>query len=765
MSVVDPEILQDFLTESGELLEQFDQDLVLLESTPGDPELLNKVFRALHTIKGSASFLGLAELVSVAHASEDVLNLARRGELTLDRRIMDLLLDAVDVLRCHFDELENGRGLTTPDPALLEALGALSGGAPAPAQSETPAPEAALEAGGDDEASASDTGVRELELPENKLDLIDFMVADIEETLPSLQMFIDGLRDTEDRGAVGAEVGEICEALARSVEFFECAQMGTLIDCLSIAAENFDAVDEACMEQLAPRLQGAISVLTEQAEGLSKRKVIQYPINDLSGRIADLVLGHGVEPGAELPAGADAEAALAMDAVRGGDASDAPVEEENGTPASAPETSSPTGAAAPSAPVERAGREAPGGAPKVEQTIRIEVSRLETLLNLVGELVLQKNRVGALSRRVTDDDHVCADTREAMTQASSDLDRVTGDIQLAVMRARLQSLERLFGKYPRLIRDLSRKTEKKIRLEIEGAETEVDKSVIEELGDPLVHLLRNSADHGIETPEERLDAGKPEEGVIRLSAAQEGDCALVRIIDDGRGLPRERIVEKAIERGLTTADEAAHLSDREVFRFILAAGFSTAAAVSDLSGRGVGMDVVRTNIEKLKGTIDVDSVEGQGTTISIRIPLTVAIMPAMMVGVGDELYAIPLTNIVEIVRPGADEVSTIRGQKVMTLRDSVLPLVNLLDVFDAGGAGAQKASFAVVVEVNGQRLGMLVSCLVGQQEVVIKPLDEMLAQSKAVSGATVRDDGGVSLVVDIGRLVESVSGSEAGTVA
>ncbi len=393
-----------------------------------------------------------------------------------------------------------------------------------------------------------------------------------------------------------------------------------------------------------------------------------------------------------------------------------------------------------------------GAAAQVEQTIRVEVGRLETLMNLVGELVLQKNRFQALSRQIEGFEQLEPEFREEVTVSASNLDRVTGDIQVAVMRTRMQPLDKLFGKYPRLIRDLAKKTGKHINLVIEGGETEVDKSVLEELGDPMVHLLRNSADHGLEMPHDRVLAGKDETGTIRIVAAHEGSHVSLRILDDGRGMTREKIASKAIEKGIATEQEVSQLSDKEVYRFILAAGFSTAAEVTDLSGRGVGMDVVRTNIEALKGTIDVDSVPGKGTEIIIKIPLTIAIMPAMMVRVDDEIYAIPLSNLLEIVRPDDDRVSTINGHPVMRLRDTILPLLSAQELFGTDPAKRVKAPFAVVIQHNDRAFGLMVSDLIGQHEIVIKPLDEMFDRKGPISGATVRDDGGVSLIVDVAQL-------------
>jgi two-component system chemotaxis sensor kinase CheA len=346
---------------------------------------------------------------------------------------------------------------------------------------------------------------------------------------------------------------------------------------------------------------------------------------------------------------------------------------------------------------------------------------------------------------------------EAFAQVASDLDRVTSELQIGVMKTRMQPLSKLFNRYPRLIRDLSRSTGKEIDLKIIGGETEVDKSVLELLGDPLVHILRNSADHGVEMPEERLAAGKPAMGTIAIEAGHEGNHVVVRIMDDGRGLNAETIAKKAVEKGLATQDEIAGMPKSNIYKFIFEAGFSTARQVTDLSGRGVGMDVVRTNIAKLNGVVDVASDEGRGTTVSIRIPLTVAIMQAMMVCVDEAIYAIPLSNILEIVKPDAGQLYTIHGHKVMRLRDSVLPLISLSDMFASHSSTDGDPVYAVIVGLGSETAGLMVHDLIGQEEVVIKPLDTMFDQTHLVSGATVREDGGVSLILDISAMMKAAS--------
>jgi two-component system chemotaxis sensor kinase CheA len=567
--------------------------------------------------------------------------------------------------------------------------------------------------------------VRKLELGPGKADLLPFLVQDLDETMSRLQGAIDALASTPSVVDASKALGEQCEQLGRAVDFFEFQQMNDLVAELGRAAAKLPEAPQH-VAGVSKALHELFGLLGRQAEGIRAGEVREVHAEDALHHIEEALLGRAAHA--------------------------------SSTKGDAAQTTPTPAATAPSTPPSQAAKDEgeastkKGGA--TESTIRVEVQRLETLMNLVGELVLQKNRVAALSRRVGSDMSGPHELTEAMTLAASSLDRVTSDIQLAVMRTRMQPLDKLFGRYPRLIRDLAAKTGKQINLVIEGGETEVDKSVIEELGDPLVHLLRNSCDHGLEGPEERTKAGKDSTGTLTLRASHEGSHVRVQIIDDGRGLHRDRIGKKALERGMISAEQLAQLSDREVFKFIFEAGFSTAEKVSDLSGRGVGMDVVRTNIAKLKGSVDLSSETGRGTTVSITIPLTVAILQAMMVGVGPEVYAVPLTSIIEIVRPEGAQVSTIGGRRVMRLRDSVLPLVDGAEVFEQPRERHAASPFAVILQMNDQRMGLMVSRLIGQQEVVIKPLDELGERSRqAVSGATVRDDGGVSLIVDVAELI------------
>lgn len=777
----DPEILQDFLTESGELLEQLEGDLVDLESSPSDPELLNQIFRALHTIKGSASFLALTNLVEIAHAAETALNAARNGTVKVGRGEMDLMLAAIDVLKQQFTELTGGQtNLTKAESWLVSELTALGEGREADSTSAPCQSTAAAE---------GETGVRTLTFDPAKADLIEHLIADVQQNIEQMRLQLSRLCEPGSRSAAGTVLSELADDLVKTIDFFEIDECLTLANALEKAFEGIESINDEQLTQVRARARAVCSVLGEQTAELASMRLVTRPTGALVERLSKAANGE-LETDLFVQPEADENTVLGFDGVLpgstntpspAGDTSSKGQATTSAEPPTTPTTanqSDTTSTAAgfaekkpdlttkPAAsPTQNAATDANTARQQVavEQTIRVEVGRLESLMNLVGELVLQKNRIGALTEDVGRA-KVEPELIEQLEMAASTLDRVTGDIQVAVMRTRMQPLEKLFGKYPRLIRDLATKTGKQIQLIIEGGETEVDKSVIEELGDPLVHLLRNSADHGVEPPAERLAAGKGELGTIRLIAGHEGSHVRVQVIDDGRGLHREKIGRKAVERGLCTQEQLDGLRDEEVFRFIFEAGFSTAEQVSDLSGRGVGMDVVRTNIErKLKGTIAIDSAPNKGTTLTISIPLTVAIMPAMMVASGGDIFAVPLTNITEIVRPTPEMLTTIGGAPVIHLRGQVYPLLSAAGVFDCRDKSSPEP-FVVLIGFNQKLIGLRVSRVIGQQEVVIKPLDGV-KRGGPISGATVRNDGGVSLIIDVAELMRLSRQGHATTAA
>ncbi len=389
-----------------------------------------------------------------------------------------------------------------------------------------------------------------------------------------------------------------------------------------------------------------------------------------------------------------------------------------------------------------------------EQTIRVDVKRLDQLMNLIGELVLAKNRLIKIYNDV-EERYEGEKFLEELNQVVSSISIVTTDLQIAVMKTRMLPIGKVFNKFPRIVRDLSRDLHKKIKLIISGEDTELDKSIIEEIGDPLVHMIRNAVDHGIETPQERIEAGKPEEGTVWLKAYNEGNMIVIEIKDDGHGMDAEKLKQKAIEKGIITPSEAENMGDKEAFMLIFKPGFSTAAKVTSVSGRGVGMDVVKTNIEKLNGIIEVDSVKGKGSTFKLKIPLTLAIIQALLVGSQEDLFAVPLSNVIETVRIVEEDIYTIEGKSVLKLRNEVLPLVNMADVFDVEKIlEPEKYLYVVILGLGATKIGLIVDRFIGQEEIVIKSLGEFLKGLPGIAGATIRGDGRVTLIVDVGSLMK-----------
>jgi len=437
------------------------------------------------------------------------------------------------------------------------------------------------------------------------------------------------------------------------------------------------------------------------------------------------------------------------------DAEPAPKAEPEPTPPPTPKPAPAPVATAPAAKKEDPKAAAPTKrAPAaVEQTIRVDVKRLDHLMNLIGELVLAKNRLIKINDDV-EERYEGEEFLEELNQVVSIVSLVTTDLQIAVMKTRMLPIGKVFNKFPRMIRDLSRELNKKIDLELGGEDTELDKSIVEEIGDPLVHIIRNSCDHGVEMPEERLAKGKNETGTIGLKAYNEGNQIVIQIDDDGKGLDVNMLKNKSLEKGIITEKEADNMSEKEAFGLIFKPGFSTAAAVTNVSGRGVGMDVVKTNIEKLNGIIDIDSELGVGTSMKLKIPLTLAIIQALLVGVQEEHYAIPLASVLETVRISKDEIYTVEGRSVMRLRDEVLSLVHIGDIFEVERIlDVSEHAYVVVLGLGTSKLGLIVDTLVGQEEIVIKSLGDYLKGIEGVAGATIRGDGGVTLIVDVVALM------------
>lgn len=674
------EILQDFLVESFELIEQLDQDLVELESRPDDLDLLNRIFRVAHTIKGASSFLNFDVLTHLTHHMENLLNMARHGDLVIDADVMDVILESIDLMKALLvrirDSGEDSGLEVNPCVIRLDAVAngtSLGETVPAQAAPSTPTPEPKV------------------------------AVATSEE-----EPDYSGMSDEE----VEAEI----ERLIAVRQAEDAAKRANSVKSTTLSAEEEPDYSGMSDEEVEAEIERLIAV--RQAEDAAKRS------------------NKGQEPEAVKPSVAAAPVAV--------------------TPPAAPKSEpAPVAKAAPAPKKVEAKDDGENrGGSAVEQTIRVDVKRLDHLMNLIGELVLGKNRLIKINDDV-EERYEGEAFLEELNQVVSIVSLVTTDLQIAVMKTRMLPIGKVFNKFPRMIRDLSRELNKKIELEITGEETELDKSIVEEIGDPLVHIIRNSCDHGIETPETRLAAGKEEGGTIQLKAYHEGNHIVIQIIDDGKGLDADMLKSKSIEKNIITEKEADTMSEKEAFGLIFRPGFSTAAQVTSVSGRGVGMDVVKTNIEKLNGMIDIDSEVGKGTSMKLKIPLTLAIIQALLVGVQEEYYAIPLASVLETVRISKDEIYTVESRSVMRLRDEVLSLVHIGDIFEVERVfDNSEHAYVVVLGLAESKIGLIVDSLVGQEEIVIKSLGEYLKGIEGIAGATIRGDGGVTLIVDVAALMQ-----------
>ena len=639
------EILQDFLVESFELIEQLDQDLVELETRPDDLELLNRIFRVAHTVKGASSFLNFDVLTHLTHHMEDVLNKARHGELVILPAIMDVILESIDLMKALLTTIRD----TSADDG-IDVSGCVSrldkcakGDIEVQVSKSTPAPK------------------EEIKAEEPK-----------EEEIVNVDNSNEPDYDNMDADELEAEIERLLQQ--RQAEDKEKREQRASNDSAKASNEN-DAEDE-----YVPAMKSPVVVTPA-------RKPASF-----------------------------------------GDDSDSSDEARAASPAKKQSN--------------------------VEQTIRVDVKRLDHLMNLIGELVLAKNRLIKINDDV-EERYEGESFLEELNQVVSIVSIVTTDLQIAVMKTRMLPIGKVFNKFPRMIRDLSRELNKKIELEIFGEDTELDKSIVEEIGDPLVHIIRNSCDHGIEIPKIRAEQGKSETGTIKLKAYNEGNQIVIQIDDDGKGLDVDMLKRKSLEKGLITEKEADNMSDKEAFALIFKPGFSTAAVVTNVSGRGVGMDVVKTNIEKVNGIIDIDSEIGIGTSMKLKIPLTLAIIQALLVGVQEEHYAIPLASVLETVRISKDEVYTVEGRSVMRLREDVLSLVHIGDIFEVERIlDSSEYAYVVVLGLGASKLGLIVDTLVGQEEIVIKSLGEFLKGIDGIAGATIRGDGGVTLIVDVVAIMD-----------
>ncbi|WP_165666643.1 chemotaxis protein CheA [Metapseudomonas otitidis] len=764
----DEEILQDFLVEAGEILEQLSEQLVELESRPDDMDLLNAIFRGFHTVKGGAGFLQLNALVECCHIAENVFDILRKGARRVDAELMDVVLQALDTVNEMFSQVRERSEPTPATPELLAALSRLA----EPAGAEAPEPEPVAEAF---EPEPEPEPEAEAPVVQASGDITD---SEFEQLLTALDEPAGSAAEAAANGGVASSddiTDDEFEALldqlhgkgkfAGDAEPTASASKAPEPVAPPSAPTGGDDITDDEFEALLDQLHGKGKFVAPAVEAVAPAVAVPEPeasapaapggdniTDDEFEALLDQLHGKGkfvAEAPAASPAPANKPAAPAKPAAAAAKPAAAATAKapEPAKPAAKPEPAKPAVAAArPVAPAATGDKAAPAAASEAETTVRVDTARLDEIMNMVGELVLVRNRLVRLGANSGD---------ETMAKAVSNLDVVTADLQTAVMKTRMQPIKKVFGRFPRLVRDLARNLKKEINLELVGEETDLDKNLVEALADPLVHLVRNAVDHGIETPEEREAAGKARTGRVVLSAEQEGDHILLMITDDGKGMDANILRAKAVEKGLLDKDAADRLTELECYNLIFAPGFSTKTEISDVSGRGVGMDVVKTKISQLNGTVNVFSQKGQGSKIVIKVPLTLAIMPTLMVMLGNQAFAFPLVNVNEIFHLDLSRTNVVDGQEVVIVRDKALPLFYLKRWLVRGASYEEQGEgHVVILSVGTQRIGFVVDQLVGQEEVVIKPLGKMLQGTPGMSGATITGDGRIALILDVPSMLK-----------
>jgi two-component system chemotaxis sensor kinase CheA len=681
-----------FMEEAEEQLQVLDEGLVMLEQDWDNQDLLNRIFRAAHTLKGSSASMGFGKIADLTHNMESVLDCFRNGELKVTQEVVDLLLECMDALSELKTEIIEKRD-TVDVSGLIERLKKLQKGG----SLETANANNEMKLEGAEAAASCEPD--EDNLPEY-FQMQEVFLNDTEEAVAS-----SAVREGFKIYHIGVELDQDClmKSVRAFIVFNNLKDVGEVLKTIPSSEE----IEEEKFGQ-------GFEIVLISKESQDKLKNIIKSINEVSDvRIQDLAIDLKVP---EMDSGAD-----------------------------------------PGAAADKSGEDHVSRAEKksVSQTVRVDVARLDKLMNLVGELVIERTRLESVSgkiRGVVGSEFLT----EAMEEISLHIARLTGELQEEIMQARMFPIDQVFNRFPRMVRDLSHKFNRDINFIIEGRETELDRTVIEEIGDPLIHLLRNSIDHGIEPPEERVAMGKPAQGTIRLTAAHQENQIVITVEDDGRGMDPQAIKEKAVNKELISQQAADKMSDQEALNLIFLPGFSTAQQVTDISGRGVGMDIVRTHIEKINGIIEIHSKKGAGTKFTIKLPLTLAISRSLLIKQGGRIFALPLANVLEIIEIDCSRVQSMQGNKVALVRDSFLSLFLLDYLLGRGGELPAEGSVpVVVVGVQDKRIGIVVDELVGEQEIVIKSLGGYIGDIHGLAGATIMGDGSVALILDVRGLVQT----------
>lgn len=710
--------LEIFLDETNEHLQSLNTQILALEQDPENMDTINEIFRAAHSLKGMAGTMGYKRMQTLTHDMENVFSEVRNGNIKVNADMIDVLFQCLDALEEYNTTIrESSDEGTNDNSALIKRLNDImnggSGGGEAPAaKEEAPAAEAAKA------PAETGSGFQKMKLNENQQSVLT-----------------EAIKEGKKVFGLTVKVQESCILkAARAFLVFKAIEETSEIIVSEPSSQDIEDEKFDLTFSLIIVSEAELGEVLTAARGVSE-------IEDVSGTVLELddVNGKGA---AEEPSLAAETAAAAPAESSAPAAADADAHEATPPAATQPavHNQAPAQTNAPAA--KKAANK-----PVVNRTVRVDIEKLDTLMNLVSELIIAKNSLVSAST-------MSGNSSQAVNEQIEYLESVTTSLHESVMKVRMVPIESTVNKFPRMVRDLQKKLGKKMELYMSGEETELDRTVVDQIGDPLMHLLRNSADHGLESAELRKERGKPEVGSIFLDAYQDGNNVVIEVRDDGNGIDTEAVKNKAIERGVITPEQGEAMSEKEIIGLLFNAGFSTAKVVSDVSGRGVGLDVVKSMIESLSGEVEVKSKLGEGSTWTIRLPLTLAIIQALMVEIGDEKYAIALGSIQTIEDIPPEDVKLVQAKEVIQLRDLVIPLIRLNEILDVPSKKDPEDNLVVVVVKKGDKMaGLVVDELIGQQEIVIKSLGKYISKCKIISGATVLGDGEVALILDANALI------------
>ncbi len=708
--------LEIFLDETNEHLQNLNTQILSLEQDPENMDTINEIFRAAHSLKGMAGTMGYKRMQTLTHDMENVFSEVRNGNIKVKADMIDVLFQCLDALEEYNTNIrESSDEGTNDNGALIKRLNdIMTGGAGAEGEKPAAKKEAAGETADAQASASADGGFHKIKLDENQKSVLS-----------------DAIRQDKKVYGLTVKVQESCILkAARAFLVFKAVEETSEIIVSDPSSQDIE--DE--------KFDLDFSLIIVSDADLDMVLTAARSVSEIEDVIGSELKMEDVNGGSSAGEAGEEAAAPAESAP-------VPVEPSEKVPEAPAEQTAEKQTQAPAAPAAPAAKKPAANKPVVNRTVRVDIEKLDTLMNLVSELIIAKNSLVSASA-------MSGNSSQAVNEQIEYLESVTTSLHESVMKVRMVPIESTVNKFPRMVRDLQKKLGKKMELYMSGEETELDRTVVDQIGDPLMHLLRNSADHGLESAAVRKERGKPEVGSIFLDAYQDGNNVVIEVRDDGNGIDTKAVKNKAIERGVITPEQGEAMSEKEIIDLLFNAGFSTAKVVSDVSGRGVGLDVVKSMIESLSGEVEVKSKLGEGSTWTIRLPLTLAIIQALMVEIGDEKYAIALGSIqtIEDILPG--DVKLVQAKEVIQLRDLVIPLIRLNEILDIPSKKDAEENLVVVVVKKGDKLaGLVVDELIGQQEIVIKSLGKYISRCKIISGATVLGDGEVALILDANALL------------